>query len=107
MNEANRYWVVLEDEADSEIVSIRQEYANVSLESAKRFDRAITTCFGLLEIFPEAAPIVDEHLGMAVRRVLLRGLPKALLYVVIDASLEVRVLSCYDTRSDRSNRLGG
>ncbi len=107
MNEANQYWVVLEDGADDEIVFTRQEYANISLESAQRFDRAITTCFGLLEVFPEAGLVVDEHLGLAVRRVLLRGLPKALLYVVIAALLEVRVLSCYDTRSDRSNRLGG
>ena len=96
--------MVLESEAETEIVSIRQEYASVSLEAIKRFDRAITTCFGLLEIFPEAFPTVDEHLGLIVRRVLLRGLPKALLYTVLESALEVHVLSCYDTRSDQDTR---
>lgn len=43
------------------------------------------------------------NLGLTVRRVLLRGTTKALLYVVLEESLEVRVLSCYDTRSDHPN----
>jgi plasmid stabilization system protein ParE len=69
----------------------------------RRFDRALRTNFGLLETFPDAFPSVDEYLGLTVRRVLLRGTFKALLYVVLEESLEVRVLSCYDTRSDHPN----
>jgi plasmid stabilization system protein ParE len=101
LTEPAKYLVMLESDAETEILRVRQSHEGS--DSLRRFDRALRTSFGLLETFPDAFPSVDEYLGLMVRRVLLRGTTKALLYVVLEESLEVRVLSCYDTRSDHPN----
>jgi plasmid stabilization system protein ParE len=101
LTEPGKYLVMLEAEVETEILRVRR--AHEGLDALRRFDRALRTSFGLLETFPDAFPSVDEYLGLTVRRVLLRSTTKALLYVVLEESLEVRVLSCYDTRSDHQN----
>jgi plasmid stabilization system protein ParE len=106
LTEPVKYLVILESDAETEILLVRQTHVRQTHEGSDalhRFDRALRTSFGLLETFPDAFPSVDEYLGLTVRRVLLRGTTKALLYVVLEESLEVRVLSCYDTRSDHPN----
>jgi hypothetical protein len=63
-----------------------------------KFTRSLTEVFGTLETFP----IVNEEFRLQIRRVLLRGFPKALLYVALDDRQEVRIIRCFDTRSQEA-----
>ncbi len=93
------YWVLLEEEAELDLQYLRQYYSSQSASLATRFTRALTSNFSALETFPLAFPVVQEISGVAVRRVLIKGFPKALLYLVLEEKSEVRILRCYDTRS--------
>jgi hypothetical protein len=96
------FWVLLEPEADSELNYLRVELGSSSPTLLNRFDRGLTEAFGTLEIFPYAFPVVRENQGWQIRRVLIRGFTKALLYLVIDELQEVRIITCYDTRSSKA-----
>jgi hypothetical protein len=96
------FWVLLEPEAEAELQSLRTEYRGISSSLLHRFDRGLTEAFGILETFPLAFPVVQEDQGWQIRRVLLRGFSKALLYFVLEELQEVRVITCYDTRSAKA-----
>ncbi len=96
------YWILLEEEAELELRYLHEFYSSSGTDLARRFKQALTDNFSTLETFPLAFPVVDETFGIPIRRVLIRGFPKALLYLVIEESSEVRILRCYDTRSAES-----
>lgn len=92
------YWVLLEAEAEEDLRLLQELYSTTSVGLAQRFTKAIAANFSTLETFPLAFPTVNEISGLPIRRVLIRGFPKALLYMVIEDLSEVRILRCYDTR---------
>ncbi len=94
------YWVLLEEEAEQDIASLSEQYALISNHFKNRFMQALTSGFATLETFPLAFRVVVEINGLQVRRMLLKGFPKALLYTVHEPEMEVRILRIYDTRSN-------
>jgi hypothetical protein len=94
------YWVLLEEEAEQDIALLSEEYGRTSSQLKQRFTQALTGGFSTLETFPLAFRVIVEIENLQVRRALLRGFPKALLYTVNEAAMEVRILRIYDTRSN-------
>jgi ParE toxin of type II toxin-antitoxin system, parDE len=94
------YWVLLEEEVEQDIELLSEEYSRTSRKSKERFMQTLTSGFATLETFPLAFRIVVEIDGLKVRRMLLKGFPKALLYTVNEPEMEVKILRIYDTRSD-------
>lgn len=90
------YWVLLEEEAELDLQYLRQFYSSQSKSLEERFTRALTSNFSTLETFPLAFPVVQVISGVSVRRVLIKGFPKALLYLVLKDKAEVRILRSYD-----------
>ena len=94
------YWVLLEQEAEQDIELLSKEYSRTSSKLKKRFVQTLTGSFATLETFPLAFRVLVEINGLQVRRMLLKGFPKALLYTVNEPEMEVRILRIYDTRSN-------
>jgi plasmid stabilization system protein ParE len=94
------YWVLLEEEAEQDIEFLSKEYSRTSNKLRERFMQTLTGSFATLETFPLAFRVVVEIKGLKVRRMLLKGFPKALLYTVNELEMEVKILRVYDTRSN-------
>jgi ParE toxin of type II toxin-antitoxin system, parDE len=94
------YWVLLEEEAEQDIELLSEEYSRSSSKLKERFMQTLTTGFATLETFLLAFRVVFEINGLTVRRMLLKGFPKALLYTVNEPEMEVKILRIYDTRSN-------
>jgi plasmid stabilization system protein ParE len=95
------YLVFLEEEAEAEIHFLQADFSRFQGLDV-RFDRALASVFSNLETFPKAFPVVAQRYNLELRRILIKGFSKGLLYVVLDDVLEVRVLNCYDLRSQES-----
>jgi ParE toxin of type II toxin-antitoxin system, parDE len=94
------YWVLLEEEAEQDIELLSEEYGRTSRQLKSRFTQALAGGFATLETFPLAFRVIVEIENLKVRRMLIRGFPKALLYTVNEETTEVRILRLYDTRSN-------
>jgi hypothetical protein len=95
------YLVFLEDEAELQIQSLQSEFARYPGLQA-RFYRALANIFSTLETFPNAFPVIVQRDELEIRRALVKGFTKGLLYTVLDDVQEVRVLCIYDLRSQES-----
>lgn len=71
----------VDDEAEAELVAAGDWYqAHARAGVAERFREAIERAFFELAERPDAFPIVEEWRGVALRRVLVRGFPYAIVY---------------------------